>query len=792
MKKWVVSVLSTDYDLHKERQTTIQLLRSKGFEPLAFEEPGYVKTLGEHSHQVCLDAINEADLCILIINKRYGGELYGEGGVSITEKEYETAVSQGKPIIVFVNQQAWDAKYKWSKAVKELVAKGVSEENAREAIDYEHVESIRVFDFIERIHRAPKDNFIHFFSSTEELEKKIVPSLESLSRAFILKVVDKQAEKVKQMKTSVALEISLGDVFRKDLYVEAPYSVSSGEENDKELIDLIVENQYSAKPTLLLGDLGMGKSTAICGAFLNHVRHILDRDTALCIPLFMSLSGKGQDFIFDLDKYMSDAFNDYGKDIYPSLTYTGLAFCFYFDSFDELCSNMQNVDFRAFFEPLKKYSFVMACRSHVAEEYISVYEGSLFNTIIRLKKWEDPLVRKFVIATVKDDLKRKLILSKIDTEEFAFIKESPLYVTLFIWVCQKGNYREINSIRGDTDLLSLFMTRISMREIFKRETQKSGEKLSYVTLLELWKSAAWELYHGGATDVEDLYETVNVDEKYRSVFLAPFVISPLQIVSRIFHQHLGDYLVAKYCVDAMEKGINEISDTLSVVIKPEVNRMVREILNLSKRQTAKKCIRNMSIAFNAFSNGSSKHLQIQSNIAYYLTRISHDKCIDEISTAQEMIVLKNPHPTVMLSIYFGFVKSGKMDYEEKLFNKLLENEFSDFNRGYHLTYYSDQKDVPGKGLPYRDKGGEWPKTYQALKRHLILDDEKYVFLRRIELLTIQQLMEKRNNNDYLSKDEVQLIQSHIESDVYPSPLFEKNVKRQWEALKKSIEGLASE
>ena len=89
----------------------------------------------------------------------------------------------------------------------------------------------------------------------------------------------------------------------------------------------------------------------------------------------------------------------------------------------------------------------------------------------------------------------------------------------------------------------------------------------------------------------------------------------------------------------------------------------------------------------------------------------HDKCSNEIKTAQDQIAASNSHPTVLLSVYFGFVKSGRIDYEEELYNNLQESDFSDFNRGYHLTYYSDQKDNSRKGLPYRDMGGAWPNTY---------------------------------------------------------------------------------
>ena len=86
--KWKVAVISTDYDLHYLRDSIESLLEKLGFEVIAFERPDYTVYAEVHSHEACLLALQNSDIVVLLIDRRYGGLYMGKGQDSITEKEY--------------------------------------------------------------------------------------------------------------------------------------------------------------------------------------------------------------------------------------------------------------------------------------------------------------------------------------------------------------------------------------------------------------------------------------------------------------------------------------------------------------------------------------------------------------------------------------------------------------------------------------------------------------------------------------------------------------------------------
>lgn len=129
MKKrpWMVSVLSTAYDLKEYREAVIKLLRDKNFEVSAYEEPQFPVETDMHSHDSCLVALDRVDFAIVIIDKRSGGTYYnidsGEKRNSITKKEYFKAIERGIPIYCFVNQKAYDELHAYKMGYKKFCEK---------------------------------------------------------------------------------------------------------------------------------------------------------------------------------------------------------------------------------------------------------------------------------------------------------------------------------------------------------------------------------------------------------------------------------------------------------------------------------------------------------------------------------------------------------------------------------------------------------------------------------------------------------------------------------------------
>ena len=107
MAKPRIFLSSTCYDLSIIRDELTRFLEERGFEVINSEKSSFGVTPGLHSHSACLEAVNEADYLLLIIGKRRGGTYIGSEK-SITNEEYNRAVSLGIPCIVCVLREVFD------------------------------------------------------------------------------------------------------------------------------------------------------------------------------------------------------------------------------------------------------------------------------------------------------------------------------------------------------------------------------------------------------------------------------------------------------------------------------------------------------------------------------------------------------------------------------------------------------------------------------------------------------------------------------------------------------------
>lgn len=225
---WIIALISTDYDLKDERRTIIDLLKKSGVEISAFEEPDYPVLEREHSHENCLKALGRADLAILLINERYGGNFYAEKGVSITQKEYEAL---NIPAVVLVNEKVWDERAVYRKQQK---ASGMSEEEYADSGKYHpvYVDNVKVFRFIDAVQESysqnGKSNWINFWRNLDDIKSMLPDLLNSRTATIMRRIVEKQVSVVKRRRTSTALSMSLGDVFDKGYFIEPGYVCTSG------------------------------------------------------------------------------------------------------------------------------------------------------------------------------------------------------------------------------------------------------------------------------------------------------------------------------------------------------------------------------------------------------------------------------------------------------------------------------------------------------------------------------------------------------------------------------------
>lgn len=146
-----VFVSSTFYDLKYVREDLANFIRSHDFEPVMFEEGDIGYEAGKPLDSSCYEAMRSADMAILIIGGQHGTDASNQAKdnisefISITHKEFSTAVSTGIPVFAFV-----DAKVNTEYQIyKENIDRF---KDNPDYIEFRATKDIRVFDFIRSIY----------------------------------------------------------------------------------------------------------------------------------------------------------------------------------------------------------------------------------------------------------------------------------------------------------------------------------------------------------------------------------------------------------------------------------------------------------------------------------------------------------------------------------------------------------------------------------------------------------------------------------------------------------------
>lgn len=93
-----IYISSTYKDLIKERETVIETVLNLGQFPMGAE---FLKVTNGTQFDAISKCIRESDCVILIAGEKYGS-IYPDEGVSYTEAEYNYALSNGIPVLVFI------------------------------------------------------------------------------------------------------------------------------------------------------------------------------------------------------------------------------------------------------------------------------------------------------------------------------------------------------------------------------------------------------------------------------------------------------------------------------------------------------------------------------------------------------------------------------------------------------------------------------------------------------------------------------------------------------------------
>lgn len=141
-----IFVSSTFYDLKAVREDLYHFIRQYNYEPIESErgDIGYVP--GQDLDKSCYSAMKDCDMAILIIGGRYGSPATDEGSesedyISVTHKEFRTAIKNGIPVYAFI-EQAVSTEYDLYRLNKERFR------DPKFQFEFGAVDNICIFKFI--------------------------------------------------------------------------------------------------------------------------------------------------------------------------------------------------------------------------------------------------------------------------------------------------------------------------------------------------------------------------------------------------------------------------------------------------------------------------------------------------------------------------------------------------------------------------------------------------------------------------------------------------------------------
>lgn len=247
-----VFVSSTYYDLHHVRDRLQAFIESFGFEPVLFEHGEVPYDHEQPLDQSCYSEIGQCHMLVLIVGQRYGSLATptGKGGKggndagnkSVTESEWESAVTKGLPVFTLV-EEAVLAEYEFYKTNKGI-------EGVKWKAD------ARVFELLGKLDSQPANNARQGFRNIDDAEQWLREQWAGLFERLLRSRADTKrvdalagqiaelqlvANSIKQFSEAIVREVASGDAGAK--IVEA---VDEAEVNARTLGQLMASGSFQS------------------------------------------------------------------------------------------------------------------------------------------------------------------------------------------------------------------------------------------------------------------------------------------------------------------------------------------------------------------------------------------------------------------------------------------------------------------------------------------------------------------------------------------------------------------
>lgn len=173
-----VFVASTCYDLKYIRANLKYFIKSLGYEPVLSEEGSIFYDPTGHTHDACLNEVPNCQLFVLIIGGRYGGR-YKDSDKSITNMEYETAITKKIPCFILIEDPVYSQHHVYLKNLK-------NPEVDADKVVYPAVDSVKVFRFIDDVRKAHTNNAIQSFRDFSDIEGYLKQQWAGMLNSFLI------------------------------------------------------------------------------------------------------------------------------------------------------------------------------------------------------------------------------------------------------------------------------------------------------------------------------------------------------------------------------------------------------------------------------------------------------------------------------------------------------------------------------------------------------------------------------------------------------------------------------
>jgi hypothetical protein len=230
MAKLKIFISSTYYDLKHVRSNIEHFIEDMGYDAILSEKGTIAYNPKIPLDKSCYEEAALSDMFVLIIGGRYGSAIseqkvnlkddFYERYESVTKKEFEAANKKEIPCYVLVEKSVY-TEYETFKRNKN---------NTK--IDYAHVDSINIFHFLDHIVKLPKNNPIHQFDKSQEIENWLKKQWAGLFRNLIAQ--KSQHEEIKSLASQVETLSNLNKTLKN--YLEDIISKISKVDEDKDII----------------------------------------------------------------------------------------------------------------------------------------------------------------------------------------------------------------------------------------------------------------------------------------------------------------------------------------------------------------------------------------------------------------------------------------------------------------------------------------------------------------------------------------------------------------------------